>query len=330
MKTETNKVWMAAVAAGVAAATLLGGAAGAAEQTLKVVTFAPPDKNHSSMVMYRRYIKRVNKAGKGLVKLDHIGGPSVVPLRDQMNATSKGISDMVMTFTIHQSIVPEIGTVGLSEISPAEERRVGFIDLLDEAHKKIGIKLLGRTATDVGFHIFSKKPIRKIADLKNVKIRSHSGYDPFMKALGASPIHMKISEIYPGLERGVVQAAPFPFSVSNLGLHEVICCAMTESFWSAHTTFNYINRSKWNKLPEAARKVLMDEQLEMERYMGPKIQELRKIERAKLEKAGVKFISLPVDEAKRWKGIANNASWAVLKKRIAPEQYAKIRKLITR
>ena len=83
MKTETNKVWMAAVAAGVAAATLLGGAAGAAEQTLKVVTFAPPDKNHSSMVMYRRYIKRVNKAGKGLVKLDHIGGPSVVPLRDQ-------------------------------------------------------------------------------------------------------------------------------------------------------------------------------------------------------------------------------------------------------
>ena len=315
--------WVATVACFVAPAV-------SAETTLRVVTFSQPDRSYPSMVMIRRFIERVNKVGKGVLKLDYIGGPSVVPLRDQMNATSKGVVDMVMTFTIHQALVPEIGTVGMSEISPKEEREVGYIDLLDEAHKKIGIKVMGRTATDVGFHIFSKKPINRMADLKNVKIRSHSGYDSFMKAIGASPIHMKISEIYPGLERGVVQAAPFPLAATSIGIHEVICCAMANAFWPAHTTFSYINRGKWNKLSAAAKKLMLDEQAEMERFMVPKGKELKSAEMAKLQKSGVKFISLPADEAKKWVDIANGSRWTVMKKRLAPEQYAKIRKMITR
>ena len=330
MKMSNRAVYTAALSAFVAAGVFTGPPAQSAETKLRVVTFSQPDRNYPSMVMYRRFIDRVNKAGKGLVQLDHIGGPSVVPLRDQMNATSKGIADMVMTFTIHQAVVPEIGTVGMSEISPKEEREVGFIDLLDEAHKKIGIKVMGRTATGVGFHIFSKNPIKKIDDLKNVKIRSHAGYDPFMKAIGASPIHMKISEIYTGLERGVVQAAPFPLAASNIGLHEVVCCAMADPFWPAHTTFSFVNRGKWNKLSKAAQKLMLDEQAEMERFMVPKGKELRAAEQAKLEKSGVKFIGLPAAEAKKWQDIANESRWAVVKKKLPPEQYAKIRKMITR
>ena len=316
-------VWVATVACFVAPAV-------SAETTLRVVTFSQPDRSYPSMVMFRRFIERVNKAGKGVLKLDYIGGPSVVPLRDQMNATTKGVVDMVMTFNIHQALVPEIGTAGMSEISSKEEREVGYIDLLDEAHKKIGIKVMGRTATDVGFHIFSKKPINRMADLKNVKIRSHSGYDPFMKAIGASPIHMRISEIYPGLERGVVQAAPFPLAATSIGIHEVICCAMANAFWPAHTTFSFINRGKWNKLSAAAQKLMLDEQAEMERFMVPKGKELKSAEMAKLQKSGVKFISLPADEAKKWVDVANESRWADTKKRLAPEQYAKIRKMITR
>ena len=109
--------WVATVACFVAPAV-------SAETTLRVVTFSQPDRSYPSMVMIRRFIERVNKAGKGVLKLDYIGGPSVVPLRDQMNATSKGVVDMVMTFTIHQALVPEIGTVGMSEISPKEDGAV--------------------------------------------------------------------------------------------------------------------------------------------------------------------------------------------------------------
>ena len=326
-----NLTLSTALASAAVAAALLGAVNSAlAETKLRAVTFAQPNQSYPSMVMYRRFIDRVNKAGKGLVQIDYIGGRSVIPVRDQMNATSKGIADMVMTFTIHQAIVPEIGSVGMSEISPAEEREVGFIDLLNDAHKKIGIKVLGRTATNVGFHVFSKKPITKIADFKNLKIRSHAGYDPVFKMVGASPIHMKISEIYTGLERGVVQAAPFPLTVTNLGLQEVICCAMAASFWSAHTTFSYINSGKFDKLPRAAQKLILDEQAELERYMGPKGKELKAEEIAKLKGAGIKFVEMSAEETKNWKNIANVARWNAVKKKLSADQYARIRKMITR
>ena len=64
-------------------------------------------------------------------------------------------------------------------------------------------------------------PIRKLEDFKNVKIRSHSGYDPLFKKVGAIPIGMNISEIYGALERGVVAAAPYPIFVYDMGLAEV-------------------------------------------------------------------------------------------------------------
>ena len=67
-------------------------------------------------------------------------------------------------------------------------------------------------------------PIRKLEDFKNVKIRSHSGYDPLFKKVGAIPIGMNISEIYGALERGVVAAAPYPIFVYDMGCaggHEI-------------------------------------------------------------------------------------------------------------
>ena len=105
---------------------------------------------------------------------------------------------------------------------------------------------------------------------------------------------------------------------------------MADAFWPAHTTFSFVNRGKWNKLSAAAQKLMLDEQAEMERFMVPKGMELKAGEMAKLQKSGVKFISLPADEAKKWVDVANESRWAVMKKRLAPEQYAKIRKMITR
>lgn len=321
-----------AIVLGVSAIGTIGaGRAASAEDTIRVLTFAPPDRNDLSMAIFRRYMKAVNERGKGVVKMDHIGGPEVVPLRNQVNAVSKGgIADWVMTFTVHAALVPEIGTVGLSRKTPQEERKAGFIDVLDEAHKRINIKVIGRTATSGGFHIFSKKPIQSIASFEGMKVRSHSGYDAFFTALKARPIHMKISEIYAGLERGLVQAAPYPLFVSGLGLQEVICCAMADSFWDAHTTLSFINLRKWNSLSAKSRKIITDTQIEFEANMASMAAELKAAERKRLEAKGVKFVRLPAAEAEKFKVMANDSRWSFLKTKINPDRYAKIEKMIRR
>jgi TRAP-type transport system periplasmic protein len=306
------------------------GAVAAQETVLRAITYAPPNKIEDSMVVFKKWIERVNTAGKGQVKVDLIGGPEVFPVPDQVNAVGKGLADIVMTFGVQAPLVPEADTTGLSDITPAEERKVGYIDLLDEAHKKINIKMIGRTSTQSGFYIFSKDPIKKLDDFKGMKIRSHSGYDPLFKMVGAIPIGMQISEIYTGLERGVVRAAPYPLFVYDMGLQDVTKYALADGFWISHTTAIYMNLRKWQSLTPEKQKILMDAQIANEGEMAQIVDDLKAQEQAKLEKAGMTFTHLSPDEAKKWRRMANDTRFAALAEKIPPEQMAKIKSMIVR
>jgi TRAP-type C4-dicarboxylate transport system substrate-binding protein len=300
------------------------------ETVLKAITYAPLSKFEDSMVIFKKWVDRVNTAGKGDLRIELLGGPEVFPVSDQMNALSKGLVDVVMTFSVHTPIVPEIDTSGLSDITPTEERNNGYLALLDKAHEKINAKVIGRTATHSGFYIFSKQPIRKLDDFKGVKIRSHSGYDPLFKKVGAVPIGMAISEIYGALERGVVTAAPYPIFVYDMGLSEVAKFVLADAFWPSHTTFIYVNLRKFNGLTPQQQKILVDAQIENEKDMASVNAGLIATERAKLEKAGMTFTNLSPDEAKKWHDMANESRFEALSSKITPEQMAKIKSLIVR
>ena len=304
--------------------------AAAAETVLKAITYAPLSKVEDSMVIFKRWVDKVNTAGKGEIRVELLGGPEVFPVSDQINALSKGLVDAVMTFSVHTPIVPEIDTSGLSDITPTEERNNGYLDLLDRAHEKINVKVVGRTATQSGFYIFSKQPIRTLADFKNVKIRSHSGYDPLFKKVGAIPIGMNISEIYGALERGIVGAAPYPIFVYDMGLQEVTKFALADAFWPSHTTFIYINLKKFNSLSPKQQAILVNAQIENEKDMAAVDADLIATERRKLETAGMTFTHLSPDEAKKWHDMANESRFEALSSKVSPEQMSKIKSLIVR
>ena len=97
-----------------------------AETVLRAITYAPPNKVEDSMVVFLDWVDRVNKAGKGALRINHLGGPEVFPVADQINATNKGLVDIVMTFSVHTALVPEIDTTGLSDISIEEERKLAM------------------------------------------------------------------------------------------------------------------------------------------------------------------------------------------------------------
>lgn len=304
--------------------------AAAAETVLKAITYAPLSKVEDSMVIFKRWVDKVNTVGKGEIRVELLGGPEVFPVSDQINALSKGLVDAVMTFSVHTPIVPEIDTSGLSDITPTEERNNGYLDLLDKAHEKINVKVVGRTATQSGFYIFSKQPIRTLADFKNVKIRSHSGYDPLFKKVGAIPIGMNISEIYGALERGIVGAAPYPIFVYDMGLQEVTKFALADAFWPSHTTFIYINLKKFNSLTPKQQAILVNAQIENEKDMAAIDADLIATERGKLETAGMTFTHLSPDEAKKWHDMANESRFDALSSKVSPEQMSKIKSLIVR
>jgi TRAP-type C4-dicarboxylate transport system substrate-binding protein len=304
--------------------------AAAAETVLKAITYSPLSKVEDSLVIFKKWVERVNSESQGDLRVELLGGPEVFPVSDQINALSKGLVDVVMTFSVHTPLVPEIDTSGLSDITPAEERSNGYLDLLDKAHAKINVKVIGRTATQSGFYIFSKQPIRALADFKNMKIRSHSGYDPLFKKVGAIPIGMNISEIYGALERGIVGAAPYPIFVYDMGLQEVVKFALADAFWRSHTTFIHMNLKKFNSLTAKQQSFLVNAQIENEKEMAAVDADLIAAERAKLEKAGMIFTHLSAEEAKQWHDMANESRFDALSTKISPEQMSRIKSLIVR
>lgn len=326
--TNTHFTQFRALLAGSAVALTSATAAAADEVVLRAVTYAPPTSYEESIAIFEEYVERVNEAGDGRLSIDWIGGPEVVGVRDQMSALRDGVVDIIVTFTAHESLVPEVGTVGLSRIAPAEERENGYFDIIDAAHAEHGVRAIGRVSTDSGFFIFSREPISSLQDFDGLRIRSHSGYDPFFRALGANPIDMQISEIYPALERGLVDAAPYPLFVHSLGIYEVADYAIDHNFWPSHTTWSYINAERYDALPEDLQQILHDVQIEIEGEMLDIIHEMQAEERARLEADGIEFLSFSEEEAVEFLETADESRWTVLEETLDPDTLEEIRSLI--
>jgi C4-dicarboxylate-binding protein DctP len=120
-----------------------------------------------------------------------------------------------------------------------------------------GIK--GLAYWDNGFHIMSaNRPLHAVADFKGLKMRIQSSkvLDAQMRALGAIPQVMAFSELYQGLQSGVVdgpQGVPSNFYTQKI--YEVQK-HMTLSYHGHLAYAVIVNRKFWDGLPPDIRAIL--------------------------------------------------------------------------
>ncbi len=104
------------------------------------------------------------------------------------------------------------------------------------------------------------KPPVSVEDWKGMRVRALGGLGDAMKMLGGVPTSVSAPEVYTALERGVFQAASFPFTYSFVSykLHEVSkWYTMGMNLGIVHNSLN-VNIDAWNKLPPEYRKMLED------------------------------------------------------------------------
>lgn len=302
------------------------------EIILKAVAFADSTKTEDSIEVFKLFVDRFNEAAKGKCKINIIGGPEVIPIKDQVGSVGKGMVDIAMNYNTHTSLVPMVDTVCLSDVSPQEERENGYFDLLDKAHMDKGVKVLGRTGTNSGFYIYSKEKIDELSDFKNLKIRSHAGFDSIFNELGANPVHINIGEMYTALERGVVDAAPYTPYAFEFALQEVAKYALDHPFWTSHTTYTYINLDKFNSLPKDVQDMLTGIAEEVEHEMLEICDVMHEEERQRMMEAGVEYVKLSPEEAEEYVFIGSNARWEAIEKQglIPKEELDEIQRMIRR
>jgi TRAP-type C4-dicarboxylate transport system substrate-binding protein len=297
---------------------------------LKAVTAFP--KTHLNNDPVPLFIEDVNKRAQGRLKIEWLGGPEVFATFDQIHAIKAGTIDMNLYYpwAYMKSLMPEAEAQGLSELAAWEERKSGLFELWGEIfEKRVNAKYLGRLHSNVTFHVFCNRKIEKVADFKGLKIRVMPLYIPFMKALGVSPVTMPPPEIYTAMERGVVEGFMWPkVGMISWGLQEVTIFMIEPGVFQMEPA-TMINLDKWKKIPKDLQDLLL-EVIQDHEYIGTarNYMIIEKEERVR-EKAKMKNIKLPPEEAEKFVKTAYDMTWEEILK-AAPEYGPKLRKAMSK
>jgi len=99
------------------------------------------------------------------------------------------------------------GLFSLEEFDKSHKAHLAWHKVMKANEAKLGGVFIGSYAYAHQV-LYSRKPIRDLADLKGMKVRVFgAAQTDFIKALGAEPVSLPIAEVYTDLDRGTVDAA---------------------------------------------------------------------------------------------------------------------------
>src|SRR5438034_1156697 len=95
---------------------------------------------------FERFVEKVNADGKGLIKINYIGGPRAVPPFEVGNAVRTRVIDMAnVTGAFYTNLMPEADGLKLNGKPMSEQRKNGTWDYINQLHnQKLGSQYLAR------------------------------------------------------------------------------------------------------------------------------------------------------------------------------------------
>ena len=308
-----------AFAAGAAVVTI-SVAPAFAETTLKAVSTLQRTNTLSKSFLVN-FVEVVNKKGKGNVQVNYLGGQEIVPPRKASQALKRGQFELMSSpIAYYIGTVPEGYAFYGSNQGPRALRKNGGWKLLQEVHmKKAGSYLLAwgenMTSYNTYMNIVPKNTKDGVPDLKGVKMRATGTYRPLFRALGASTINIKSSELFTAMQRGTVQGYGFPdVAVVPNGFHQVTKYRITPNYYRTNQVVS-VNADAWKKMSKKQQDFMTQMAMEYETTSVAYVERQRRKEEKVLAESGVKDIALKGKAAEMYLATAYDAVWSELKKR---------------
>lgn len=294
-------------------AMAVAGIASAQEATLRAAT--PWPRNFFISQSFQRYVDVLNERGKGVVRINYLGGPEVTPANEQPNALKQGVLDMYygsIAYTLGD--MPEADSLAGATRTPAEARAVGAYEVFDEiVQRRLNAKFLAQVDSGWAFTIFLTREPKLTAtgglDLKGFRLRSHPLYRDFLSALGAENIMLPATELFTAFERNMVQGLAFSeIGMRDFGIERFIKYRVTPKYYTSDIVM-LVNLAKWKTLPAPAQKLLLDTAIEHERTSREYFLAEVKKEEQKLDALGIKEIKLEGKGAEEYLAKALVVPW---------------------
>lgn len=207
---------------------LLGASFASAQTELRLHTFVGPGHIIFTNILEPLAAEIAEKSGGeltlSLYPSMQLGGGAPQLIRQAY----EGTVDMVFSLPGYTS--PQFPRTQMIELPGLSEDGVASTtlmwELLENGHldpEFDGLKVLALWAADDAGIYTRERPIRSMEDISGMILRSPSAAQAGqIEALGGTPVAMPITELYPQLERGVIDGAMVPFTtILDFRMHEV-------------------------------------------------------------------------------------------------------------
>ena len=275
------------------------------------------------------WIDKLNADGKGVMRIQFIGGPKAIPSFEQGNALKTGVVDIALIpGPYYTNLMPEADILKLSQLSVAEMRKNGAFDYINKVwNEKANLYYLASTVDFTPFHIYLTKKIDK-PDFTGLKIRSTPIYRDVIIALGGSAITTPPGEVYTALERGVVDGYGWPIhQIFDFGWDKKTKYRLDPGFYTADLSI-LVNLDRWKGMTQRQRDLLTRHaQMHEADNVSWKDYNANDIRRQK--ESGIEVITFSAADNRRFLDRAYEVGWAEAIKR-SPEHAPALRKLLTR
>ena len=151
----------------------------------------------------------------------------------------------------------------------------------------------------LGFrHMYSKKEIRNLDDMKGLKVRvqATATEDTMFPAYGAQTVHMPFGNLYTSLQTGVVNVGENGVNVYLVNKHYEVAPVLSMTEHEANTNFIWISDKLWKSLTDEQKKWVTTAADEVGRNQPAKALDLEHQSGDKLKAIGVKIVT-DVDKA---------------------------------
>jgi TRAP-type mannitol/chloroaromatic compound transport system substrate-binding protein len=213
----------------------------------------------------KRVIENIEIMTDGNFRIDFNEPGALVPALEVFDAVSKGSVESSYTSTgFHAGRVPHMIFFASVPFGPGVNEYEAWLEasgkaLYDEMYGEHNIKGFQCGIVVAESSGWFREPIETLDDLKGLKMRFFGLGAQVMQKLGVSPQLLAAADIYPALERGVLDAAEFsyPSLDKGLGFYQI---AKHNYFPGWHQQASYVelimNLDAWNALPESYQKIV--------------------------------------------------------------------------
>jgi len=263
---------------------------------------APPYRHSQLAVEWAKEIeKRID--GRVIITVHH--GGTLTPGDKCYDGVIRGISDIGMSVCGY--------TRGRFPLTEVIELPLGYrsgwaaTQLITAYYNKFkpkefdNTKLMFLFAHGPGL-LHTKRPVRKLEDLKGMKIRAFGAVTKLVTALGGAPVSMPMGETYEALSRGVVEGSVAPYEALEGWRWGEVVKYSTEAPGMAYSSafFVAMNKDKWNALPPDIQKIIEQVNSEWVVKHGRAWDEIDKSGKDHAIKLGNQITTLSVDENRKW------------------------------